>query len=186
MNPWIEIYDNEQVQWHLRRRVRNLGAFLVVYVSLAVVLCAVSVMDAVPNRLLPVGAAILFLGAASWTATRILGLRNQVWCVKLSPHMIRGYDYRRTPTTISWSDVIALDVTATKISIFCGSGQPLEIPSLFPDFAYVSHRLLDLTELHRVPVYIDGLDLVNTDLFTLLPELRQIFAEPTVAGSASA
>ncbi len=185
MNPWIEIYDNEQVQWHLRQRVRTLSGIVAAYASMAVVLCAISAVDLLTNVLFPVGAAIVCMGLAAWNGTRILGLRNQVWCVKLSPHMIRGYDYRRTPTTISWSNVVAVDVTGGHVRIETGAGQPLEIPSLFPDFAYVSHRIIDLAELHRVPVHVDGQALADTDLFSLLPELRHFFAAPIAAGSSA-
>lgn len=186
MNPWIEIYDNEQVQWYLRQRVTNLAAGIVASVSLAVFACSVSGMNVVPYGRVLIAIAVSALVAAALTGIRILRLRTRVWCIKLSPHMVMGYDYRRKATTLCWSDVSRINVGAEGVLIAGKLGGSIFLPQLFPDYAHISHRILDLAELHRLPVHVEGQSIADTDVFDLLPELATLFEFPPATRAASA
>ncbi len=172
MNPWIEIYDNEQVQWHLRQQVTNRAASIVASISVAVLAWSIAALHVVAYRPLLIGVAVGALGLAAWTAMGILRLRNRVWCIKMSPHMVMGYDYRRRPASVSWSEVARVNVTGDSIALVCDHGIVMELPGLFPDFSHVSHRILDLAELHRIPIHVNGRSLLDTDILVFLPELK--------------
>ncbi len=184
MDPWIEIYDNEQVQWHLRQQVTNRAASIVASISVGVLAWSVAALHVVAYRPLLILVAVGAFSLAAWTAIGIVRLRNRVWCIKMSPHMVMGYDYRRSPATVSWSEVSRVNVTSDSIALVCDHGVVMELPGLFPDFSHVSHRILDLAELHRIPIHVNGRSLLDTDILELLPELGSLFSVPTLPDAA--
>jgi hypothetical protein len=176
---WYEVYDNEQVQLLTRQRVSRL--------SIAFVLGLCVLLGLVPALLiyLPSTAAVLgvvLLGAVglfALSAYHMLGLRRVVWCIKLSVHRVVGYDYARRKTVLPWPDIERLDVDDQGMLIVGApqQGRPgpiLRIPILFPDFARLSHRLVEYAEAHRVPVCIGGRPWQLLDLSTLYPFMAAI------------
>lgn len=174
MADWYEVFDNEQVQLDTRRRVARLVAALATGLALGAV--------SVPVLAFYLGSTLLALGlgggvmlaTAVWTSRAFLRLRSVVWCVKLSVHRIVGYDYARRKATIPWTRVerVELDRAGLVIAEAPHEGIPgrtLRIPHLFPDFATLSHRVVEYAEAHGLPVCVDGRPWQFLDVEALYP-----------------
>lgn len=174
MADWYEVFDNEQVQLDTRRRVAQLVVVLAAGLGLGV--------GAVPVLSFYLGSTLLalglgggiVLGVAAWTSRALLRLRSVVWCIKLSVHRIVGYDYARRKSTIPWTEVerVELDRSGLVIAEAPHEGIPgrvLRIPHLFPDFAALSHRVVEYAEAHGLPVCVDGRPWQFLDVEALYP-----------------
>lgn len=181
MSPWIEIYDSDEVQWLLRQQVAGLSAGIGAAVSVAVFVGSVAGMQVVAYNQELIALGVLSLGVAVAVGLRLASLRRCVWCVKLSPHMIMGYNHSRRATTFAWSEVEHVAVSDEQVSIVARGRVAIEIPTSFADFTHVAHRILDLAELHRKPVFLKGQPMADVDVYRLMPELRVLFGPPEVA-----
>jgi hypothetical protein len=181
MSPWIEIYDSDHVQWLLRQQVAGLSAGIGVTVSVALFVGFLTGMEVVPCSEEFIALGVLSLGVAAALGLRLASLRQRVWCVKLSPHKIMGYNHSRRATTFAWSEVQHLVVCDEQVAIVTSGKEMIEIPTSFADFTHVAHRILDLAELHRKPVFLKGQSMAEVDLYRLMPELRDLLATPHVA-----
>lgn len=184
MSDWYEVFDNEQVQFDTRKRVARLVGTLVVVLG--------AIAGAIPLILLHTPFPLLGLGLAGcgivgvlvWASRAFLRLQSVVWCVKLSVHRVVGYDYARRKSVLSWTEVerIELDATGLVIAQRPPEGRPgrvLRIPYLFPDFAPLSHRVVEYAEAHGLPVCVNGRPWQLLDVSTLYP----FMAECAIAGS---
>ena len=184
MSDWYEVFDNEQVQFDTRRRVARLVGTLVVVLG--------AIAGAIPLILLHTPFPLLGLGLAgcgivgvlAWASRAFLRLQSVVWCVKLSVHRVVGYDYARRKSVLSWTEVerIELDATGLVIAQRPPEGRPgrvLRIPYLFPDFAPLSHRVVEYAEAHGLPICVNGRPWQLLDVSTLYP----FMAECAIAGS---
>ena len=184
MAEWYEVFDNEQVQFDTRRRVARLGGALVVLTGAVVGLLPV-LWHLLPSGLLAIGiGGGLLLGVFAWASRAFLQLRSVVWCVKLSVHRIVGYDYARRKAVLSWTEVerVELDAAGLLIVEAPAEGRPgrvLRIPFLFPDFAHLSHRVVEYAEAHGLPVCVDGRPWQLLDVSALYP----FMAACAIAGS---
>lgn len=174
MADWYEVFDNEQVQLDTRQRVARLVVVLIAGLALAV--GAVPVLAFyLPSPLLAVGlGGAVGLGVAVWASQAFLRLRSVVWCVKLSVHRVVGYDYARRKSTIPWSRVERIDITPGGLAIAEAPhegipGRVLRIPHLFPDYAALSHRVVEYAEAHGLPVCVNGRPWQFLDVPTLYP-----------------
>ena len=181
MNPWIEIYDSEDVQWLLRQQVAGLSAAVGAAVSIAVFVGSMAGLNALPYPQLLVTIGILAAAGAIVVGFRLHALNSRVWCVKLSPHMIMGYNHSRRSMVFAWSDVDHVAVSEEMISVCAKGRSVIDIPTTFDDFTHVSHRILDLAELHRRPIFVKGESISDVDVYRLMPELEVLFASPEVA-----
>jgi hypothetical protein len=184
MAEWYEVFDNEQVQLDTRKRVARLAGALVVLVGAVVGLAPVLLhLSASPLLVLGlVGGALL--GLAVWASRAFLRLRSVVWCIKLSVHRVVGYDYARRKAVLPWTDVerVELDAQGLLIAGAPGEGRPgrlLRVPFLFPDFARLSHRVVEYAEAHGLPVCVDGRPWQFLDVSVLYP----FMAAYEIAGS---
>jgi len=184
MADWYEVFDNEQVQLDTRQRVGRLVVALVAGIALgAGSVPVLAFYLGSPWLALGVGGAAL-LGAAVAASRAFLRLRSVVWCVKLSVHRIVGYDYARRKATIPWTRVerIELDRGGLVIAEAPHEGIPgrvLRIPHLFPDFAALSHRVVEYAEAHGLPVCVNGRPWQFLDVAALYP----FMADCEIAGS---
>ncbi len=186
MGPWLEIYDCEEVLWQLRSRASAYASAISAALALVVLCGSLVGLSAVPLELAFLTLAVAALCLAVFWTGRLFGLQARVWCVKLSPHMIMAYNYSRRPTAFAWSQVRYVEADDECITIVAGVDTVIEIPSSFSDFAHVSHRVLDLAELHRRPVRLRGREMDDVDVFELLPGLNGALSAALPARSRAA
>ena len=191
MADWYEVFDNEQVQLDTRQRVAQL--VVMVAVGLALAVGSVPVMSYyLPSPLLAVGlGGALLLGIAVWASQLFLRLRSVVWCVKLSVHRIVGYDYARRKSTIPWTRVERIDLDPRGLVIAEAPhesipGRVLCIPHLFPDYAALSHRVVEYAEAHGLPVCVNGRPWQFLDVPTLYSFMSDYEIEGSIDISGSA
>ncbi len=186
MSDWYEVFDNEQVQYDTRKRVARLVGVLVVSLGAVVGLIPLILLY-LPSPLVGLGLiGLVAVGAFMWASRAFLRLRSVVWCVKLSVHRIVGYDYARRKSVLPWTEVerVELDAAGLLIAQAPTEGRPgrvLRIPHLFPDFARLSHRVVEYAEAHGLPVCVNGRPWQFLDLSTLYP----FMAECAIAGSVN-
>ena len=184
MSDWYEVFDNEQVQFETRKRVARLVALLVVVVG-AVASAVPLILLHTPFPLFGLGLAILILlGVLGWASQAFLHLRSVVWCVKLSVHRVVGYDYARRKTVLSWTEVERIELGADGLLIAQvpsegRASRVLRIPFLFPDFASLSHRIVEYAEAHGLPICVNGRPWQLLDVSALYPFME----ECAIAGS---
>ena len=184
MSDWYEVFDNEQVQLDTRKRVARLGAALVVVGATAVGAIPLILLHT-PFPLLGFGlAGFALLGLTVWASRAFLRLRSVVWCVKLSVHRVVGYDYARRKTVLSWTEVERVELDSAGLLIAQAPtasrpGRVLRIPHLFPDFAPLSHRVVEYAEAHGLPVCVNGRPWQLLEVTALYP----FMAECAIAGS---
>lgn len=174
MAEWYEVFDNEQVQFETRKRVARLGGVLVV-LTVATLALAPVLAHMLDSALIAAGlAGGLLLGLVVWASRMFVRLRSVMWCVKLSVHRVVGYDYARRKVVLPWTEVerVELDEDGLLIAGAPSEGRPgrmLRIPFLFPDFAQLSHRVVEYAEAHGLPVCVDGRPWQFLDLPTVYP-----------------
>jgi hypothetical protein len=174
MAEWYEVFDNEQVQFETRKRVARLGGVLVVLTVAALALAPV-LAYLFDSALIAAGlAGGLLLGLVVWASRMFVQLRSVMWCVKLSVHRVVGYDYARRKSVLPWTEVerVELDDDGLLIVGAPNEGRPgrmLRIPLLFPDFAQLSHRVVEYAEAHGLPICVEGRPWQFLDLPTVYP-----------------
>ena len=174
MADWYEVFDNEQVQFDTRQRVTRLLVVLVAAFALGIGSVPVLAFY-LPSPLLAVGLGFgVLFGTAIWASQAFLRLRSVVWCVKLSVHRVVGYDYARRKSTIPWTRVERIDLTPDGLAIAEAPhegipGRVLRVPHLFPDFADLSHRVVEYAEAHGLPVCLNGRPWQFLEVPTLYP-----------------
>lgn len=184
MAEWYEVFDNEQVQFETRKRVARLVGVLVV-LTVAVVALTPVLAHVLDSALIATGlAGGLLLGLVVWASRMFVQLRSVMWCVKLSVHRVVGYDYARRKVLLPWTEVerVELDDDGLLIAGVPREGRPgrmLRIPFLFPDFAQLSHRVVEYAEAHGLPVCVEGRPWQFLDLPTVYP----FMAACAIAGS---
>lgn len=166
-----DVYDDEEVQRLARSQVSQLTGATSAAVALTLLGITVGVTGRLSLPLLGVGLVILWVGLAAWTAWRLRSLRRRVWCVRLTDDGIEGYDYARRKLTLEWNAVRRIDVTDHGL-VVVGMGPALfEVPSIFNDFADLSHRVVRYAERSGIPLYIDGQPWQQLDVYHLFPML---------------
>lgn len=178
----FEVYDNEQVQLVTRRQAAV--TFLVFAAALGETLFVIILAR---EGLLPLWLAIILtVGVwvvAGWRLIRHVRRTNHiVWCVKISPLEIAGYDYARRKTSLDWCEIEQVDLAREGLLIRGRDERHLEIPHLFPEFASLSHRIVEHAERHDVPIMVDGCSWENLDVHALYPFLS---SEGTEFGGGS-
>jgi len=174
MSDWYEVYDNEEVQLRTRRRVSRIiiGVVIGIVFLLSTIPIIMSV-EAVPAAVVGLS-VLLIVGVLAIASRELLRLRRVVWCLKLSVHRVVGYDYARRKTVLPWVEVERIDVNPGGLMIVGRpakgrSGPMIQIPIAFPDYAQLSHRVVEYAEAHGVPVCVDGRPWQLLDLSTLYP-----------------
>lgn len=179
MPDWYEVFDNEQVQFATRQRVARLVVILAASLGLVVGLVPVMAFY-LPSTLLAIGlGGSVLLAISVWASRAFLRLRSVVWCVKLSVHRVVGYDYARRKSTIPWTRVERVDLDAQGLVISEAPhegvpGRVLRIPHLFPDYAALSHRVVEYAEAHGLPVCVGGRPWQFLDLPTIYPFMSDV------------
>ncbi|MEM8557149.1 MAG: hypothetical protein AAF809_00485 [Bacteroidota bacterium] len=168
MPEWVEVYDNEDVLVATRERVGRLTVLTALFAGALLSFAPLLVLHT-EYGLLWVGlASALFFGGVGWAALDYLHQRCVVWCVKLSMKQVVGYDYARRTLHLAWPDVARIELDADGLLIVGRGPAPLptvlKIPHQYPDFAALSHRVVEYAEAHRVEVHVDGQPLDTLDV----------------------
>ncbi|MFQ5571060.1 MAG: hypothetical protein ACE5G0_15375 [Rhodothermales bacterium] len=171
MAHWYEVFDNEEVQSYARRQATRLTALAVGAVMITFLGAALGFEGYLPLPLVGGIFIVTWLVTVRWVSHRLRKLRRLVWCIKLSPHRVVGYDYTRRKATMEWSKVQRVELTGNGLLLVGPDVFAFEIPHLFPDFALLSHRVVHYAELHGIPVFVDGHPWQHLDVYQLFPFL---------------
>lgn len=167
----FEVFDNEQVQLVTRRQAAAtfltlagaIGGSLILFVLIGE--GVVSYPGAVALG------SLLWIVAGVRLIRHIRRTNHVVWCVKISPAQIAGYDYARRQTSLYWTDVRQIEIASEGLRVRGTIDRHIEIPTLFQDYAGVSHRIVEHAERHHIPILVDGRPLDDLDLYVLYPFL---------------
>ncbi len=177
---WYEVYDNQDVLLATRQRVGRLTTGYGI-ASIAVAAVAPLLIVHVPHGpWIAVGVAGVLLAAGLVVLQALRELRAVAWCVKLSFHHLLG-DFGRRRTTMPWTSVARVEVDDDGLVVVGsddnGAPQRLRIPSAFPRFAHLSHRVVEYAEAHHRPIFVDGRPWQHLDLYRIYPFLRDSVRE---------
>jgi hypothetical protein len=172
MSRWYEVFDNEEVQRRARNRRYILIRGLALTLALSLLLLSYAVGHAAGRLVALVLTAGLWAGTAVWWIRTDSHLRRIVWCVKLSDRKVIGINYARYRTEIDWIKVRSIHLMPSGLRIESSSKADIEIPHLFPDFAALSHRIVEYAEFYGIPVYVDGRPWEQIDVHGLYPYVQ--------------
>ena len=171
MSHWYEVFDDEQVQFVTRKQVATLSFFFFASVALTGAAFAIGQWDNLPTALTGGFILLAWLVMIRWASRRLRSLRRIMWCLKLSDRRLVGYDYARRKTSLDWTHVERVELVRKGLRIYGPPPCYLEIPTLFPDFATLSHRIVSYAEFYEVPVFVDGQPWQSLDVYALYPFL---------------
>lgn len=174
MGPSPEVFDNEEVQWHVRKQAAHLTSLVLAIVSLTVVGFMFAWTGFLSAPLVGGMVMLGWAGGIAWISPRRRRLRRVAWCLKLSPSGVVTYDYARQQTTLTWADVQRVDLTSRGLMLIGTPAHVILVPHLFPNFSDLSHAVVRLAESHHVPIYIDGKPWESVDVFALFPFLEEV------------
>lgn len=156
MADWYEVFDNDEVQDVTRRKVFVLARNLALTAGFAVVVFGFAQLGGVP-LLLAMGLSMsIVIVAAVNTYFKLLQLHRIVWCLKISERRIAGYDYARRKIDLDWIKVSRIELAQSGLVVRGNNKAQLEVSHRYPDFARLSHRIVEYAEFYEIPVYIDG------------------------------
>lgn len=171
MPHWFEVFDNETVQLMGRKRAAALIALGMTLIGVTLLLMVMSHEGIVATEVAGLLITTSWLGTLWWTLKRLRQLRRLVWCVKLAEDRIVGYDYTRRKTMLHWIHVERLELTHEGLLVVGPDDCTLEIPHLFPEYATLSHRIVQYAEHYGIPVFVDGRPWEDLDVYALFPGL---------------
>lgn len=183
MSADYELFDANHIQRSVRHRMYRLNVLLcaILVITLAgLLLGRTGQLSSQSLAWMVVGG--LFLGAG--VAWHHRHLSRTVWCVKVSPEGLVGYDCARRKTHLPWSQVERVDVTDEALVIVQSPYQFVAISTSFFDYPSLSHGVLSHAEDHDIAFYLNGRSLADLDVYVLYPFLTDATsADPS--GSAA-
>jgi hypothetical protein len=171
METCWEVYDDGAIQYNIRRQAARLYG---VFTAMLAASAAVAAM--IGAGVLPAGPVLVGLGV-TWAAVGAFAvihrrrLRSVAWCIKLSAERIVGFDYQRRRTSLAWNEVDRVDVREGYIAVKGLVDGQISIPSTFPAFAAISHRVTELAEGNGCVVCVDGRPWQELDVYAAYPFL---------------
>lgn len=179
MYGWYEVFDNEEVHYLTRTQVARLGRLAMIMLALSIGGVALGHEELLPWPLVLFAITCAWFMTLVWTMHRLRQLRRVVWCVKISDRRVVGYDYARRRTVLDWTNIERVELADTGLLIVGPAPISLEVPHLFPDFAVLSHRILQHAEFYEVPVYLHGQPWQDLNVYRLFPFLEEPADDPT-------
>lgn len=168
MAAWFEVFDNDVVLERTRKEINGLYASLAVAVILPITLLPLFLTNQEVLWALFVGGFAIF---GVYELLQLIAERRQiVWCIKLSDHQIIGYDYARTKRVMDWTQMDHIELTDVSLIVRPQTGPAFEIPHLYPDFATLSHRIIEYADLYHIPICINGAPWEDIDLRSIYPD----------------
>jgi len=92
-----------------------------------------------------------------------------IWCVRVGPDAVIGYDCARRKTVWTWDATRQVDLTDDHLSVIQSPYRALALATSFDTFPALSHRIVRDAERHDVPLTIDGQSLDTLDVYALCP-----------------
>lgn len=177
MAEWYQVYSDDAV---LRGAHRGARRVILAFALLSGVLVAAAPAAAVawPGQ---AGAVVLLCGAglsvyAVWAIRRLSGLYHCVWRVDLSVHGAVGHGAGGRRTSLAWTALDRVDVSDEGLALSGRdeTGHPvrLVVAASMPEFAALSHRVVEYAEAFRRPICVDGQPWEALDLTVLYPSIR--------------
>ena len=177
MAEWFQVFSDTTALHEARRGTHRVVA-LYTAASVALLICAVGVGVARPEA---AGAAAL-LGGVGLSACALVTLRrlgahqNRVWRIDLSVHQAVGHAVGGQHRALAWPTLDRVDVSARGLTLtgHDPDGRPvrIEVGPTMPDFAALSHRVVEYAEAFHRPVCVDGRPWESLDLTALYPSIR--------------
>lgn len=168
-----EVFDNDEVQWRTRRHAALLSSMASVAALLTVGVALAAWADLIALPLASGALALVWASAGIGLAVGFRRLRRMAWCVKVSEAGVVCYDYARRPIQLGWDRIERVDLLRAGLLIVGPAPCLVVVPHLFPDFAALSHSLVDQAEAHGVPVYVDGQPWQSLDVYAFFPGLEE-------------
>ena len=178
-------FDAEKVQMRTRRRVTRLllpfiGAF---FLSMLILSTWHAGWIAAPLAGLVVAA--VWGVTTAWIMRRRRRLRSVVWCIKISPGEVVGYDYARRQTEWAWDSIVRVELTEKKTILTNRSAQQMIIPGMFEDYTELSHLLVAEAERRGIKIFIHGRDIEDLDIYEIFPFLLDDKPGPSAPQSSA-
>ncbi len=176
MSEWYEVFDHAEVLLAMQRRAGRLVA-LFALAGGALVALAPLLVGLPFGGVLVAAVAVALVVAALHVAQAIRALRCVVWCVKLSVHRVVGHDCGRRRAALAWEAVERVELDRDGLLLVGrdegGVSRRLRVPHAFPDYARLSHRVVEYAEAFGRPVFVDGRPWQLLDLHEVYPFLRE-------------
>jgi hypothetical protein len=178
MAEWYEVFDDVEALRATRRRVGRLLTASALGSGAVGAFAPLAVFWAPGGRAVVIAVAVVGALVAALHLGRALGaLRGVLWCVKLSVRRVVGYDYGRRQTALAWTAVERVELDDGGLLLVGrddrGAVRRLRVPGTFPDYARLSHRVVDYAEAFGCPVHVEGRPWQHLDLYTTFPFLRE-------------
>lgn len=176
MAEWFEVYNAKSVLVRARRRARRL-MWTYAAVSGALIAVAPVAVFVLPRGgfAVAVVSAIGLVAYGIWVVVRLNHIHRKLWRLDVSVHRALGFDTGRRSRALTWSNVEKVEVDAAGITLIGrthGSWVRLRVPTSFPRYTSLSHRVVEYAEAHGRPIWVDGKPWQMLDLETLYPFLR--------------
>lgn len=171
MSTGYTLFDANHIRRAAHRRVRRLYGMVlgIILMSLLSVGLGRAGLLSTSSIVWALGACwLLAVGVVVWQIRR---LRHTVWCVKVSPDALVGYDYTRHKTELAWPSIHRVDLTGDALVVVQSPHRFFEVSTSFPDYPVLSHQVVRLADDHGVPVCIEGQPWPQLDVYELYPFL---------------
>ncbi|MEM1126964.1 MAG: hypothetical protein AAGI71_09960 [Bacteroidota bacterium] len=170
-----EVFDNEEVQFVTRKQAGQISALVVTASVLTVMGLSMGFMGALPLAFVVAVLAAFWLAAFGWIVQRLHTLRQVMWCLKISDERVVGYNYLRQATTLEWDATKDLHLKERGVLLEGADGHSIFIPHLYSDFHRISHRLLQHALWNGTPLFVNGRDWQQVDVYELYPFLQPAY-----------
>ncbi|GAB5534573.1 MAG: hypothetical protein Rubg2KO_08220 [Rubricoccaceae bacterium] len=173
MAEWFEVYDAKGVLLRARRRATRL-VWIYALVSGALVAAAPIAMFVLPRGgvAVAVTCAIGLVMYGLWLIIRLNQIHSKLWRFDVSVHRALGFDTGRRSRALAWPDVHQVEIESDGLTLVGrthGSWVRLHVPTSFPHYTALAHRVIEYAEAHDRPVWLDGHPWQELDLVEVYP-----------------
>ncbi|NBB73848.1 MAG: hypothetical protein GVY35_09230 [Bacteroidetes bacterium] len=182
MSTDYALFDASHIQRSIRHRMFRLDVLLcgIGFLTLAALFVGRAGALSPPGVAGFLTGSLLLIGALIW---RRRHLARTIWCVKVSPEGVVGYDCARRKMRIRWTDVEQIDVTDEALLVIESPYRFVTISVSFFDYPTLSHCVLAYAEPHDIPLALEGHLVNDLNVYALYPFLTD---EPPADASGSA
>lgn len=176
MSTWSQVFADDRVLEGARLRVRR---FVLAFAVTSGALVGLAPLATLSPHLDATIAALVcgtVLSLCAGVVMVVLGREyRRLWRIELSFRRFVGYDAAGRRSTLPWSDIDRVDVSAEGLSVTgrtpTGRSTSLSVDSSMPQFTLLAHRAVECAEAHGRTVCVEGIPIEEIDLVALLPSL---------------
>lgn len=183
MAEWFQVYSDDAVLHGARREARRVAiGFALVSGALVAAAPVLAVVWTSHASLIAALSLVALSLCAVWAMGRLGACHRRVWRVDLSVRHAVGHDAAGRRASLPWPALDRVDVSDRGI-VLTGrddGGRPvrLDVAASMPEFAALSHRVVEYAEAFRRPICVDGRPWEALDLTVLYPSIRPASAPP--------